>query len=154
MKKIIKTIGLLLVCVGFSSCSGILADLGLDEEDATEAFSENSYMEPGDEECEDSAECESDEALRQEVAGKTPLNGKKWLEREGRGEVNAAVESNDVIVGMSRQDVLRSWGQPSIREIAGVGKAGNERWTYGSKYDRRGSRFLIFENGRIIGWHR
>jgi hypothetical protein len=68
--------------------------------------------------------------------------------------VKQAIETRDIILGMTRQDVLDSWGQPLLREIAGNGTGGHERWTYGSRYSLNGSRTVIFENGRVAGWNR
>ena len=68
--------------------------------------------------------------------------------------VKRAIETRDVILGMTRQDVMDSWGEPSQREVAGRGSNGHERWTYGSRYSLENSRTVIFENGRVAGWHR
>ena len=55
---------------------------------------------------------------------------------------------------MTRRDVTAAWGEPLQREVAGRGATGNERWTYGTRYSLEGSRTVIFENGRVSGWHR
>lgn len=67
---------------------------------------------------------------------------------------NRAIESRDVVLGMTRQQVMSSWGEPQQREAAGARAAGHERWTYGSRYSLNGSRVVIFENGRVAGWRR
>lgn len=66
--------------------------------------------------------------------------------------VKRAIESRDVVLGMTRQQVAESWGTPSEREVAGRGLDGHERWTYGSRFSLKGPRTVIFENGRVAGW--
>ena len=68
--------------------------------------------------------------------------------------VRRAIESRDIILGMSRQQVSESWGEPSVREAAGSGSGGHEKWTYGSRYSLAGSRVVIFEHGKVAGWNR
>lgn len=65
-----------------------------------------------------------------------------------------AIESRDVVLGMTRQQVMSSWGEPQQREVAGTTRTGHEKWTYGSRYSLNGSRVVIFENGRVAGWRR
>lgn len=65
-----------------------------------------------------------------------------------------AIESRDVVLGMTRQQVMSSWGEPQQREVAGTNSTGHERWTYGSRYSLNGNRVVIFENGRVAGWRR
>lgn len=72
----------------------------------------------------------------------------------GTSRVRQAIETRDVILGMTRQDVMASWGEPNQREIAGHGANGHERWTYGSRYSLGESRTVIFENGKVAGWRR
>lgn len=69
-------------------------------------------------------------------------------------ERQRAIDARDVVLGMTRRDVTAAWGEPLQREVAGRGATGNERWTYGSRYSLEGSRTVIFENGRVSGWHR
>lgn len=69
--------------------------------------------------------------------------------------IHRAISSRDIVLGMSRDDVMRSWGEPSVREVAGNGGLGHERWTYRSRYTlQREDRIVIFENGRVAGWYR
>jgi hypothetical protein len=76
-------------------------------------------------------------------------------EYDGEGRrVRTAIEARDVILGMTRQQVMESWGEPQQREVAGSGGAGHERWTYGTRYSLGSSRVVIFENGKVAGWHR
>jgi hypothetical protein len=74
---------------------------------------------------------------------------------EGGGKrIRRAIDARDIILGMTRDEVLESWGSPAQREIAGTGGSGNERWTYGSRFSFGGSRTVIFEKGRVAGWYR
>ena len=66
--------------------------------------------------------------------------------------IKRAIETRDVILGMTRNDVSESWGTPAQREVAGRGTGGHERWTYGSRYSLSGPRTVIFEGGRVAGW--
>lgn len=72
----------------------------------------------------------------------------------GKVRVKRAIETRDIILGMTRQDVMQSWGEPVQREVAGNGGSGHERWTYGSRYNFNRARTVIFENGRVAGWNR
>ena len=66
--------------------------------------------------------------------------------------IKRAIEMRDVVLGMTRHDVMESWGQPAKREVAGRGVGGHERWVYGSRYSLSGARTVIFENGKVAGW--
>jgi hypothetical protein len=66
--------------------------------------------------------------------------------------IKRAISTRDVVLGMTRHDVMESWGQPAQREVAGRGVGGHERWIYGSRYSLSGSRTVIFENGKVAGW--
>jgi hypothetical protein len=68
--------------------------------------------------------------------------------------IKDALAARDVVLGMSRDQVLRSWGAPAVREVAGRRNDGHERWHYGTQYSLQGERIVIFENGRVAGWYR
>jgi hypothetical protein len=72
--------------------------------------------------------------------------------RYGQRRTQRAIAARDVVLGMTRQEVSQSWGQPTQREVAGRGSNGHERWTYGSRYSLNGARTVIFENGKVAGW--
>jgi hypothetical protein len=75
--------------------------------------------------------------------------------REPAGDKFAeAVEARDVVLGMTRDQVLRSWGAPAVRELAGQRNEGHERWHYGTQFSLQGERIVIFENGQVAGWYR
>lgn len=57
---------------------------------------------------------------------------------------------NDIILGMTKNDVLQNWGQPERRDVAGDPSLENERWAYRKK----GSvKYIYFESGRVEGWN-
>ena len=72
-------------------------------------------------------------------------------------DMTAMIEENDITVGMHKNAVLESWGDPDRVEVAGNPVYGNERWKY-SKYVsseagyRRETRYVYFENGVVSGW--
>lgn len=70
--------------------------------------------------------------------------------------VRSARDRADVTLGMSRQDVLASWGQPSDVEKAGTRNTGNERWIYyqglTTRWSMRSARIVYFESGQVVGW--
>ncbi|MCO5143659.1 MAG: DUF2845 domain-containing protein [Oligoflexia bacterium] len=71
---------------------------------------------------------------------------------ESRSKI--AIRARDVILGMTVQEVLQSWGEPTQVEVAGKGERGHERWTYGSRFSLNGNRVIIFEDGKVAGWYR
>ena len=60
-----------------------------------------------------------------------------------------AQRTNQVSMGMSKDDVMTSLGHPSRVEVAGNPRFENERWLY----SRNGaSKYIYFESGRVEGW--
>lgn len=64
-------------------------------------------------------------------------------------EIKAAIRGRDLVVGMSKDDVLRSWGRPNRVDVAGDPRYENERWTF---YQRGQLRQVFFESGLVQGW--
>jgi len=64
-------------------------------------------------------------------------------------DTDFAIENEELLLGMSREGVKRSWGQPIRIDVAGHAKSGNERWSY---YERGKVKQVFFENGRVQGW--
>lgn len=70
-----------------------------------------------------------------------------------------AIDTNDIILGMSKKAVEESWGEPQSIEIAGSPLFGNERWYY-SDYISSPDGYLLekkliyFEGGRVVGWEK
>lgn len=70
-----------------------------------------------------------------------------------------AVQENDILLGMAKEAVRDSWGEPDEIKTAGQSMYGNEQWIYlafvptpdGFKPE---SRIVYFESGRVAGWQR
>jgi hypothetical protein len=91
----------------------------------------------------------------------------RWLQAHGvpdransrSSEELTLIEANDIGVGMTKQAVRDSWGDPEMVEVAGNPMYGNERWKY-SKYlsSSEGyqgeTRLIYFEGGRVVGWEK
>jgi hypothetical protein len=86
--------------------------------------------------------------------GARPLRHSDFSQNPRQIRIQQALEARDVVLGMSRSEVLNSWGQPSVREVAGRGDDGHERWRYGGRNTLRDERVVIFENGQVAGWYR
>lgn len=141
--KSISALFLGLCFLQLSSCASLLEMVS--DEDPAEY--DRGYAKADDFDSDVAAEDEYTEA--EDAAGRAPAG-------LGRGvvRVRRAIETRDIILGMTRQDVMQSWGEPVQREVAGNGTSGHERCTYGSRYNFNGSRTVIFENGRVAGWKR
>jgi hypothetical protein len=71
--------------------------------------------------------------------------------------VNAAIEESDLVLGMPRDAVMKSWGEPEAIEVAGNPNYGNERWIYthfesSTEGFQKQERLVYFERGRVVGW--
>lgn len=144
--KLIKFILLTAFACTHVSCSSILTDLGLTTEDDGRVGFDR------DEDCRDLDEgC--DEEMERALVAQGSTHRSPASERLP-DRIRRAVENNDIVVGMTAKQVMDSWGAPTVREVAGSGELGHERWRYGSKTSERGERYLIFESGRVVGWHR
>ena len=71
----------------------------------------------------------------------------------------AAIEGNDIFVGMTKRGVRESWGDPESIEVAGNPIYGNERWTYSAFVSTpegfsQENRTILFESGYVIGWQK
>lgn len=89
----------------------------------------------------------------------------RWLDARGispnamtfSADVQELIEQNDIAVGMTKQAVRESWGDPEIVEVAGNPLYGNERWKYSEDITssdgyKTESRMIYFESGRVVGW--
>lgn len=76
------------------------------------------------------------------------------IRRPGSAKVETAIVANDVVLGMTKQQVVNSWGEPTYIEYAGDSQHGNERWIYGPRYQLDSERVIIFEQGKVAGWYR
>lgn len=69
-------------------------------------------------------------------------------ERAPASEVRFGLKLNDLNGGMSKEDVLESWGRPLKVEVAGNPSNENERWLY----DVNGAtKYVYFEAGYVAG---
>lgn len=75
-------------------------------------------------------------------------------EREHRRRL--AIMNQDILLGMTAQDVQSAWGTPRDIETAGFPGSGNERWVYyngnSTTYGMQRPRVVYFEQGRVVGW--
>jgi len=62
---------------------------------------------------------------------------------------SVAMQKQDILLGMSKDDVLQSWGKPVRVEIAGNPRYENERWLYSVN---GASKYIYFEAGQVGGW--
>lgn len=64
-------------------------------------------------------------------------------------ESKVASFNSEIIMGMGKKDVLRSWGQPDKKDFSGDPRYQNERWAY----SRNGRvKYIYFEGGQVGGW--
>jgi hypothetical protein len=89
----------------------------------------------------------------------------RWLNARGihassvthSPEFQALVDVNDITLGMTKQAVRDSWGEPDLVEVAGNPLYGNERWHYSEQTSstegyRSQQRMVYFDSGRVSGW--
>ncbi|MBF0362242.1 MAG: hypothetical protein HQK49_14595 [Oligoflexia bacterium] len=60
-----------------------------------------------------------------------------------------AINNQEIVVGMSKDAVIQSWGRPLRIDVAGNPVYENERWLF-NNYGKQ--KFIFFENGRVKGW--
>jgi len=72
--------------------------------------------------------------------------------RRGRGIASIDDQVNQdkgLLIGMSKDRVMRAWGRPVRVEVAGDPRMENERWAF----DESGTtQYVYFENGKVEGW--
>ena len=86
-------------------------------------------------------------------------NDKKMWNRakSPNDEMKTLMQAQDIAIGMPMDYVLKSWGDPIIREVSGNPAFRNEKWKYvrsqstqdGFKQERR---TVYFEGGKVVGW--
>jgi hypothetical protein len=86
--------------------------------------------------------------------GYSPEISKNYLQEKSEGKgmsffESRAVKVNDITVGMSKNTIVSSWGQPSRVDVAGNPINQNERWSY---YESGKVRQVFFEAGKVEGW--
>lgn len=63
--------------------------------------------------------------------------------------VSRYTSTSGLSAGMSKDDVMGSWGKPTRVEIAGNPSFQNERWLYNAD---GASKYIYFESGKVEGW--
>lgn len=89
----------------------------------------------------------------------------RWLNAKGilastntyAPEIQSLIDQNDIALGMTKQAVRDSWGEPDLVEVAGNPIYGNERWHYSEQTSstegyHTQNRLVYFEAGRVAGW--
>ncbi len=74
-----------------------------------------------------------------------------------RREYASIIQDRDIVVGMDKDSVRESWGEPRSIDISGHPSRQNERWTYidylaTPEGFQPQQRTLYFEQGELIGW--
>ncbi len=88
------------------------------------------------------------------------LAGHGYLDAEKfSSDVQDAIESEDIVVGMTAGAVKKSWGDPAMVEVAGNPLYGNERWKYSKHVStpdgyQAETKIIYFEGGRVAGWEK
>jgi hypothetical protein len=72
-------------------------------------------------------------------------------------QIQALVDVNDITLGMTKQAVRDSWGEPELVEVAGNPMYGNERWHYSEQTSSAEGynterRLVYFSSGLVNGW--
>ncbi|MFZ3228684.1 MAG: hypothetical protein WA160_00640 [Pseudobdellovibrio sp.] len=82
---------------------------------------------------------------------------KIWLRNKNVKDYQAAVESQDIALGMPADFVKKSWGEPDSIENSGNPIYKNERWKYIKQVStsngyHQEKRYVYIEGGRVVGW--
>jgi hypothetical protein len=69
------------------------------------------------------------------------------------------INNSDICLGMTRQAVHESWGEPDLKEVAGDQMYGNERWKYSTTVSTESgfnqeTRYVYFDGGLVSGWEK
>lgn len=77
-------------------------------------------------------------------------------ERHSRN-IASLIEQNDIALGMQKEAVKDSWGDPDYVEVSGNPKFENERWKFSLPIQtpegyQIEERLVYFESGRVVGW--
>lgn len=60
-----------------------------------------------------------------------------------------AIRKNDILMGMTKMDVMESLGKPLRVEVAGNPRNENERWLYRLQGQQK---YIYFESAKVAGW--
>ncbi len=72
-------------------------------------------------------------------------------------EFQEVIENHDIALGMSKELVRKSWGDPESIDVAGNPVYQNERWNYKAYVTdtsgyKKENRLVYFEGGYVVGW--
>lgn len=67
-----------------------------------------------------------------------------------RSYFNSRYEERALHLGMTKGDVVSSWGEPQGVDFAGDPRMQNERWSF---YSQGKTHYVYFEGGRVQGWN-
>ena len=67
------------------------------------------------------------------------------------------VQNQDIAIGMPREFVRKSWGEPQSIDVSGDPHFLNERWKYtryasSSQGYKQEKKYVYFEGGKVVGW--
>lgn len=60
-------------------------------------------------------------------------------------QVAKAIAEKQIVVGMTPQEVITSWGDPKRKNVSGGAGGAREQWIYDGTY-------LYFQGGRVVSW--
>lgn len=64
-------------------------------------------------------------------------------------ETKMAHWGREIVLGMSKNQVIQSWGRPDRKDFSGDSRYQNERWAY----SQNGTvRYIYFQGGKVGGW--
>ena len=88
----------------------------------------------------------------------------EWKNEDSEGrryrKISRAIETRDLVVGMSIEDVKNSWGEPQRVDNSFDRDNDAERWVYVDGLTSQGfnslapKRIIYFEKGMVVGWER
>jgi hypothetical protein len=85
---------------------------------------------------------------RQEYLGQSGLFRNRLKERD-RAIAAVFQDTKDVLMGMSKSEVIDTWGSPFRVDVSGNPSMQNERWAYRVENEVK---LIYFEHGRVGGW--
>jgi hypothetical protein len=86
--------------------------------------------------------------LNRRSLGKDESQGRLESSRM-RNEILNSFEMPEIYLGMDKDMVVRSWGEPDRVDVAGDPRHENERWQF---YRNGKLQYIYFERGKIQGW--
>jgi hypothetical protein len=68
---------------------------------------------------------------------------------ERAGQITEAIKNKQLIVGMTYDNAIASWGNPGRRNVSGGAGGDREQWIYG---DIGAATYVYFQGGRLTSW--